>query len=165
MTESTSGPIHAPVSERDRMVIYLAILMALFLAALDQTIVATALPRIVEDLRGVDRYAWVATAYLLASTALALVYGKLADTYPRKSVTLGAVDEPAPSLDVDILALEEALEQLAGLHERKARVVELRWFGGLTIEQAAEALGVSTTTVEDDWAFARAWLGNRLEHA
>lgn len=73
------------------MVIYLAILGALFLAALDQTIVATALPRMVEDLSGVDRYAWVATAYLLASTALALVYGKLADTYPRKHVTLGAV--------------------------------------------------------------------------
>jgi len=73
------------------MVIYLAVLIALFLAALDQTIVATALPRMVEDLQGVDRYAWVATAYLLASTALALVYGKLADTYPRKAVTLGAV--------------------------------------------------------------------------
>jgi EmrB/QacA subfamily drug resistance transporter len=72
------------------MVIYLAILMALFLAALDQTIVSTALPRIVEDLQGVDRYAWVATAYLLASTSLALVYGKLADTYPRRHVTLGA---------------------------------------------------------------------------
>lgn len=73
------------------MVIYLAVLIALFLAALDQTIVATALPKMVEDLQGIDRYAWVATAYLLASTALALVYGKLADTYPRKHVTLGAV--------------------------------------------------------------------------
>ena len=83
--------MHTPVSDRDRMVIYLAILMALFLAALDQTIVSTALPRMVEDLQGIDRYAWVATAYLLASTALALVYGKLADTYPRKYVTLGAI--------------------------------------------------------------------------
>ena len=73
------------------MVIYLAILSALFLAALDQTVVATALPRMVEDLQGIDRYAWVATAYLLASTAMALIYGKLADTYPRKHVTLGAV--------------------------------------------------------------------------
>ncbi|NNM33425.1 MAG: MFS transporter [Gemmatimonadetes bacterium] len=73
------------------MVVYLAILSALFLAALDQTVVATALPQMVEDLRGVDRYAWVATAYLLASTAMALIYGKLADTYPRKHVTLGAV--------------------------------------------------------------------------
>lgn len=72
------------------MVIYLAVLSALFLAALDQTVVATALPRMVEDLEGIDRYAWVATAYLLASTAVAMVYGKLADTYPRKHVTLGA---------------------------------------------------------------------------
>lgn len=81
----------SPVPESDRMIIYLAILMALFLAALDQTIVSTALPRMVEDLEGIDRYAWVATAYLLASTALALVYGKLADTYSRKHVTLGAI--------------------------------------------------------------------------
>lgn len=71
--------------------IYFAVLLALFLAALDQTIVATALPAMVADLEGVERYAWVATAYLLASTALALVYGKLSDTYPRKFVTLGAV--------------------------------------------------------------------------
>lgn len=83
--------MHAPVSDRDRMVIYLAILMALFLAALDQTIVSTALPKMVEDLEGIDRYAWVATAYLLASTAMALIYGKLADTYSRKHVTLGAI--------------------------------------------------------------------------
>lgn len=90
MTRTLSSPAHEPVSDRDRMVVYLAILGALFLAALDQTVVATALPRMVEDLRGIDRYAWVATAYLLASTALALIYGKLADTYPRKHVTLGA---------------------------------------------------------------------------
>ena len=71
--------------------IYASMLVTLFLAALDQTIVATALPSMVEDLRAVDRYAWVATAYLLASTALALVYGKLADTYSRKRITLWAV--------------------------------------------------------------------------
>ena len=91
MSQTPPGPFEAPVSDRDRAVIYAAILIALFLAALDQTIVATALPKMVEDLQGVDRYAWVATAYLLASTALALVYGKLADTYSRKLVTLGAV--------------------------------------------------------------------------
>ena len=53
------------------------IMLALFLGALDQTIVSTALPRIVEDLNGLDRYAWVATAYLLASTVLVPIYGKL----------------------------------------------------------------------------------------
>ena len=73
------------------MIIYISILLALFLAALDQTIVATALPSMIEDLAGVERYAWVATSYLLASTSLALVYGKLADTYSRKIVTLCAI--------------------------------------------------------------------------
>lgn len=91
MTRTPPGPFAAPVTDRDRTVIYLAILISLFLAALDQTIVATALPRMVEDLRGVDRYAWVATAYLLASTGVALIYGKLADTYSRKLITLGAI--------------------------------------------------------------------------
>jgi EmrB/QacA subfamily drug resistance transporter len=85
----TAGP--APVSDEDRTLILVGILLALFLAALDQTIVSTALPRIVEDLEGVSRYAWVATAYLLASTALVPIYGKLADTYSRKRVEIGAV--------------------------------------------------------------------------
>ena len=56
----------------------------------------------------------------------------------------------------------EALDKLAGMYERKAQVVELRHFGGLTINETAEALGVGTTTVEDDWAFARSWLAVEL---
>jgi EmrB/QacA subfamily drug resistance transporter len=91
MSRVPAAPFDARVSDRDRALVYASMLVTLFLAALDQTIVATALPGMVEDLRGVDRYAWVATAYLLASTALALVYGKLADTYARKRITLGAV--------------------------------------------------------------------------
>jgi EmrB/QacA subfamily drug resistance transporter len=67
------------------------ILLALFLGALDQTIVATALPRIVSELNGLNRYAWVATAYLLASTVLVPIYGKLADTFSRKAIELVAV--------------------------------------------------------------------------
>jgi len=66
------------------------VLLALFLGALDQTIVATALPRIVQDLRGLDRYTWVATPYLLATTIMVPIYGKLADTLNRKSVELAA---------------------------------------------------------------------------
>lgn len=91
MTPSPTPAFAAPIGDRDRTVLLAGILLALFLAALDQTIVSTALPRIVEDLEGVSRYAWVATAYLLASTALVPVYGKLADSYPRKHVELGAV--------------------------------------------------------------------------
>lgn len=91
MPTSSPAPFAAPVPDKDRTLILAGILLALFLAALDQTIVSTALPRIVEDLEGVSRYAWVATAYLLASTVLVPVYGKLADSYPRKHVELGAV--------------------------------------------------------------------------
>lgn len=91
MTSPPSRSLPSPVSDRDRTVLLAGILLALFLAALDQTIVSTALPRIVEDLEGVSRYAWVATAYMLASTALVPVYGKLADSYSRKHVELGAV--------------------------------------------------------------------------
>ena len=91
MSITSTNYVAAPVSGRDRMIIYISILLALFLAALDQTIVATALPSMIEDLAGVERYAWVATSYLLASTSLALVYGKFADTYSRKIVTLCAI--------------------------------------------------------------------------
>ncbi len=79
------------LSKRDRVYTLVGILLALFLGALDQTIVSTALPKIAEDLRGLDRFTWVATAYLLASTVLVPIYGKLADTYPRKTIELIAI--------------------------------------------------------------------------
>jgi len=64
--------------------------------------------------------------------------------------------------DVDLLALHEALERLAALDADQARLVELRYFGGLTIEETAEALGVSPATVKREWALARAWLRREL---
>lgn len=79
------------LEHRDKMLTLTGILLALFLGAMDQTIVATALPRIVEDLQALERYAWVATSYLLASTALVPIYGRLADIYSRKSIELVAV--------------------------------------------------------------------------
>jgi RNA polymerase sigma factor (TIGR02999 family) len=60
--------------------------------------------------------------------------------------------------DVDALALEEALRKLGALDERKCRVVELRFFGGLSNEETAEVLGIARSTVAEDWRFARAWL-------
>lgn len=63
---------------------------------------------------------------------------------------------------LDWIALNDSLEELASLDERQARVVELRFFGALTIEETAQALGVSHTTVETDWAMARAWLRREL---
>ncbi|HEX8385598.1 MAG TPA: sigma-70 family RNA polymerase sigma factor [Rubricoccaceae bacterium] len=62
-----------------------------------------------------------------------------------------------------VLALDEALATLAKRSERQSRVVECRYFAGLTIEETAEALGVSSTTVRTDWRLARAWLGAVLE--
>ena len=64
--------------------------------------------------------------------------------------------------DVDLLALHEALERLAALDPEQARLVELRYFGGMTIEETAEALGVSPATVKREWALARAWLRREL---
>ena len=63
---------------------------------------------------------------------------------------------------VELLALDEALTELAGLDERKSRVLELRFFGGLTNPEIAETLGVALNTVEKDWYAARAWLRGRL---
>jgi len=67
-------------------------------------------------------------------------------------------------IDLDILALDQALEQFAADYPDEAQVVELRYFGGLTGEEAAEALGVTRRTVDRRWTFARAWLFRRLKH-
>jgi DNA-directed RNA polymerase specialized sigma24 family protein len=63
---------------------------------------------------------------------------------------------------VDVLALDEALEALSSIDVRQCRVVEVRFFAGLSIPEAADALGVSTATVEREWAMAKAWLHRRL---
>jgi RNA polymerase sigma factor (TIGR02999 family) len=69
---------------------------------------------------------------------------------------------PAREADVEVLALHEALERLAALDPEQARLVELRYFGGLTIEETAEALAVSPATVKREWAIARSWLRREL---
>jgi len=65
--------------------------------------------------------------------------------------------------EVDLLALHEALEELAKLDPQQERIVELRFFGGLSIEETAEVLGIGHATVERDWRIARAWLRRKLE--
>ncbi len=60
--------------------------------------------------------------------------------------------------DDQLIALDEALQQFAVAHERQARLVELRFFGGLRLEEAADALGISLSTADRDWKYARAWL-------
>jgi RNA polymerase sigma factor (TIGR02999 family) len=71
---------------------------------------------------------------------------------------LGDIDLAAAGGDLDILALDEALTKLASEDQRKADLVKLRFFTGLTIEETARVLGVSTSTAENDWAYARCWL-------
>ena len=78
-------------------------------------------------------------------------------------VSLSLVEAPSGRPDVELIALEEALERLAALDARKSRVVELKFFGGLTVEEIAEVLQVSRATVEREWSFARAWLYDAIE--
>jgi len=77
-------------------------------------------------------------------------------------VTLDDLPAGQGSRPVDVLALDEALVTLSRLDPRKCRVVELRHFGGLTIEETAEVLGVSIDTAKRDWRMARAWLASQL---
>jgi RNA polymerase sigma factor (TIGR02999 family) len=70
---------------------------------------------------------------------------------------------PAPGNDADILALDEALTKLAGMDERKAKVVELRYFGGLDVKEVSAVLDVSEETVARDWRLAKVWLKRELE--
>jgi RNA polymerase sigma-70 factor, ECF subfamily len=71
----------------------------------------------------------------------------------------------APQASVDVLALDEALARLAELDPRKSQLVELRYFGGLSIDEAAAVLGVSPATVKREWTTARAWLRRELNAA
>jgi RNA polymerase sigma factor (TIGR02999 family) len=68
----------------------------------------------------------------------------------------------SPERGADLIALDEALEKLAAIDERKGKVVEMRFFGGLSVEETAEALGVSAVTVMREWRMAKAWLYNSL---
>ncbi|HEV2257004.1 MAG TPA: MFS transporter [Streptosporangiaceae bacterium] len=84
-----TGPTQQPA--RGLLVIYAALMLAVLLAALDQTIVATALPTIVSDLGGLSHLSWVVTAYILATTATTQVWGKLGDQYGRKYLFIAAI--------------------------------------------------------------------------
>jgi EmrB/QacA subfamily drug resistance transporter len=91
-TETAPGPEGPPaLSHRQIMVIFSGLMLGMFLAALDQTIVSTALPRITDDLGGLDHLSWVVTSYLLASTVSTPLYGKLGDLFGRKKLYQGAI--------------------------------------------------------------------------
>jgi RNA polymerase sigma factor (TIGR02999 family) len=75
-----------------------------------------------------------------------------------EKVPLSDVDEPGRPQDVDLIVLEDALDQLSAIDSRKSKIVELKFFGGLTTNEIAEVLQLSPATIERDWSFARAWL-------
>jgi RNA polymerase sigma factor (TIGR02999 family) len=78
---------------------------------------------------------------------------------------LSDVDLATVEPDIDLLALNEALEKLESQDKRRAEVVKLRFFAGLTIEQVAQALGISISTAGSDWTYARCWLRLEIEAA
>jgi RNA polymerase sigma factor (TIGR02999 family) len=77
-------------------------------------------------------------------------------------VSLDGVSPVARPSSVDVLALDQALGALSAIDDRQCRIVELRFFAGLTIDEVSDALGVSPATVEREWALAKAWLYRRL---
>jgi len=91
MTQAVASAVPVAVDPRTRTQIVAAVLLGLFLAALDQTVVGTALPRIVTDLRGNDIYTWAFTGYLLTATISGPIYGKLSDLFGRRPILLFAV--------------------------------------------------------------------------
>jgi EmrB/QacA subfamily drug resistance transporter len=102
--------VPAKLGERSRLLVLGAVLLALFLSSLDQTVVGTALPRIVTDLHGSDQYSWVVTVYLLASTITVPIYGKLSDAYGRKPLLLIGVS--LFLLGSVLSGLSQSIEQL-----------------------------------------------------
>jgi RNA polymerase sigma factor (TIGR02999 family) len=77
-------------------------------------------------------------------------------------LTLETIDSPEESLSPQTLDVDLALNELAAIAPRQAQLVELRFFGGLSLEECADALGMSPRTADKDWALARAWLRRRL---
>jgi RNA polymerase sigma factor (TIGR02999 family) len=93
---------------------------------------------------------------ILVNAARARGYQKRGGGAQRVTLEEGLV--VSPELSPDLIGLDEALTALEATHQRKAQVVELRFFGGMSVEETAEALHVSAVTVMRDWRFAKLWL-------
>ena len=98
--------------------------------------------------------------HLLVDRARSRQYAKRGKDARQVTLDEGAVI--SPERDLDLLALDEALDKLSRIDERKSRLVELRYFGGLSVEEAAEVLGVSAITVKREWLKTKAWLYREL---
>lgn len=121
---------------------------------------------------GAGQTEWKGRTHFLAVASRAMRRLLINHARDRRAVKRGGGDWARVTLDeavavaekrvVDIIALDEALERLGTLNERQARLVELRFFGGLSLEEAAEVLGVGLTTAKGDWTIARTWLAREL---
>jgi RNA polymerase sigma factor (TIGR02999 family) len=124
-------------------------------------------------LAGIDGVQWRDRAHFfaLAATLMRRVlvdYARLRGRDKRGGgVSVTSLDENAvaPQSAVDVIALDDALERLASVDPQQSRVVELRFFAGLSVDETAEALGISPATVKRDWATAKLWLYNELKTA
>jgi len=81
----------------------------------------------------------------------------------QKRISITSAEKIARQSEFDLLALNEALDELSKMDPQQGRIVELKFFGGLSIEETAEVLGIGHATVERDWKMARAWLRRQLE--
>ena len=115
------------------------------------------------DLLPTGRVAWQSRAHFFAVASRAMRNVLVDHAERRGAAKRGAGARPVP-LD-DLVALDAALARLEALDARRARVVECRFFGGMSLDETAEALGSSPATVSRDWAFARAWLHRELSGA
>jgi RNA polymerase sigma factor (TIGR02999 family) len=122
-------------------------------------------------LAGMQDMEWVDRAHFFAVSAVCMRrilvdharrHGAARRGGDRARVDLDAVDVVTRSSPTDLLALHEAMERLEAFDERKAKVAELKLFGGLENRETAEAMGISVATVERDWRMARAWLHREL---
>lgn len=123
-------------------------------------------------LAGLDRIEWKSRSHFLAVAAQAMRRVLVDHAVARKAqkrgggwsrVSLERLDLGRRDHDTDLLALDAALQRLEQSSPRQCRVVECRFFAGMTIDETAEVLGVSPATVKSDWAHARAWLNRELE--
>ena len=129
-----------------RILATVGIALAMFLAALDQTIVGTALPRIVAELQGLDYYAWVATAYMVASTTTTPISGKLGDLFGRRSALLDEEEDHAHDRG-------EAQEpEHLGRAQSWSRVIERPTRSGTSVAASAPAPRKSMSRNEALWA-------------
>ena len=152
--ESTEGALAQPLPRRQVLLTMAGVMLALFLASLDQTIVATAMPRIIADLEGFDRFTWVTTAYLVASTTVVPVVGRLSDMYGRKWLYVGGII---------VFLLGSAL---AGLSQTMTQLIIFRGLQGIGggVMMASAFIAVADLFLPEERGKNQGLLGGIFDH-